>query len=97
MTGPSTDVKVAGARAQCNGKPTQPTSNVIGFALVAGVAFVLYWGSSFVLDARNATTHFGADSWYFAELAQGNVFARVSSNYFLDRVMRSTNATARMS
>lgn len=88
MTDLSTDVKVAGARAQYTGKPTEPTSNVILFALVAGAAFVLYWGSSFVLDARNATTHFGADSWYFAELAQGNVFARVSSNYFLDRVMR---------
>lgn len=88
MTDLSTDVRVAGARAQYTGKPTEPTSNVTLFALVAGAAFVLYWSSSFVLDARNANTHFGADSWYFAELAQGNVFARVSSNYFLDRVMR---------
>ena len=88
MTDLSTDVRVAGARAQNTGKPTEPMSNITGFALVAGAAFVLYWSSSFVLDARNATTHFGADSWYFAELAQGNVFARVSSNYFLDRVMR---------
>jgi hypothetical protein len=90
MTDLSTDVKVAGVRAQPTqvGKPTEPASNVTRFALVAGAAFVLYWSSSFVLEARNATTHFGADSWYFAELAQGNVFARISSNYFLDRVAR---------
>lgn len=88
MTDLSTDVKVAGARAQYTGKPAQTTSTSFSFALVAGAAFVLYWASSFVLETRNATTHFGADSWYFAELAQGNVFARVSSNYFLDRVMR---------
>ena len=67
---------------------TLPTSHTFHFALVVGAAFVLYWASSFILEARNATTHFGADSWYFAELAQGNVFARLSSNYFLDRVAR---------
>ena len=90
MTDLSTDVKVAGARAQSTqvDKSIEPPSNVSRFALVAGAAFVLYWSSSFVLEARNATTHFGADSWYFAELAQGNVFARISSNYFLDRVTR---------
>ena len=55
---------------------------------MAGAAFGLYWASSFVLEARNATTHFGADTWYFAELAQGNVFARIAGNYFLDRVAR---------
>ena len=67
MTDLSTDVKVAGACAQNTGKPAQPTTNVksFSFALVAGAAFVLYWSSSFVLDARNATTHFGADSVVF--------------------------------
>jgi len=90
MTDLSTDVKVAGARVQSTqvGKSTEPTSNFTRFALIAGAAFVLYWSSSFVLEARNATTHFGADSWYFAELAHGNVFSRISSNYFLDRVAR---------
>jgi hypothetical protein len=63
-------------------------SNATLFTLAAGAAFGLYWTSSLVLEARNATTHFGADAWYFAELAQGNVFSRIPGNYFLDRVAR---------
>lgn len=99
MTDLSTDGKVAGVRAPSThqvAKSAETASSFAHFALVAGAAFVLYWASSFVLEARSATTHFGADSWYFAELAQGNVFARVSSNYFLDRVMRFHPATVVM-
>jgi len=86
MTNLSAELKAPSARLI--GSAAQPISNAVLFALVAGVAFGLYWASSFVLEARNATTHFGADTWYFAELAQGNVFARIAGNYFLDRVAR---------
>ena len=78
-------------RMSANGSPaqtaigtchtTQQTTRVLCFALVAGAAFVLYLASSFVLEARKGTTHFGADTWYYAELAQGNVLAG-SSNYY---------------
>ena len=91
MTNVPAEVKAAGLHAQSHrqiGNRAQPVSNAVLFALVAGAAFGLYWASSFVLEARNATTHFGADTWYFAELAQGNVFSRIPGNYFLDRVAR---------
>src|SRR5262245_17544234 len=56
--------------------------------LVALAAFALYWTSSFLLEARHATIHFGADTWFYTELAQGDVFARLTSNYHLDRIAR---------
>jgi len=59
-------------------------------------AFALYWSSSFVLQARNATTHFGADSWYFAELAGGDVISRIAGNYYLDRIARFHPTTVAM-
>lgn len=100
MTGLSTDLKVAAAvRGQSAGeaaKPADPASNAIYFAVAACAAFALYWGSSFVLDARGATTRFGADPWYYAELAQGNVFARIPANYYLDRIARFHPATVAM-
>ena len=90
MTDLSTEVRVAActqAYSQ-NSESAHPVSHVIYLALVIGAAFVLYWGSSFILDARKATTHFGADSWYYAELAGGDIIRRVASNYYLDRVAR---------
>ncbi len=47
MTDLSTDVKVAGGRAQLThpiGSLAAPASNTLVFALVASAAFVLYWG-----------------------------------------------------
>lgn len=90
MTDLSTEVRVAEctqANSQ-NSESALPASHVVCLALVVGAAFVLYWGSSFILDARKATTHFGADSWYYAELAGGDIIRRVASNYYLDRVAR---------
>ena len=91
MTDLSTDARVAGAELQSmqgNGERTDLAINIMLGALFVGATFALYWASSFVLHARNATTHFGADSWYYAELAQGYIFARLPSNYYLDRVTR---------
>jgi hypothetical protein len=45
--------------------------------LVAAAAFGLYWLSSLVLEARDATLAFGADTWVYAELARGNVLERI--------------------
>ena len=91
MTDLSTDARVAGVHVQSiqrDGKRTDLATNIMLGVLVAGATFALYWASSFVLHARTATTHFGADSWYYAELAQGYIFARLPSNYYLDRVTR---------
>ena len=38
------------------------TANLLAFVLAASSAFGLYWLSSLVLQARNATLHFGADA-----------------------------------
>jgi hypothetical protein len=56
--------------------------------LVALAAFGLYWSSSLLLDARHATIHFGADTWFYTELAKGNVVERIASDYHLDRIAR---------
>src|SRR5437868_13406524 len=47
------------------------TANLLVFVLAASSAFGLYWLSSLVLQARNATLHFGADAHVYALLAQG--------------------------
>lgn len=89
MTGLSTDLKVAAAvRVQSAGEGAKPASNAIYFAVAACAAFALYWASSFGLEARKATTHFGADTWYYAELAKGKVIASTADSYYLDRVAR---------
>ena len=78
------------------GTSAGPASRRIDFALVVAAAFGLYWLSSFILEARNATTHFGADTWYYAELAKGNVIDRIAGNYYLDRIARFHPTTVAM-
>jgi hypothetical protein len=60
------------------------------FVLVALAAFGLYWLSSFLLVAREGTTHFGADTWFYTELAKGDIFAQLADDKYsqLDRVFR---------
>jgi hypothetical protein len=53
--------------------------DAIATAILVTGSFALYWTSSFSLEARGATTYFGADSWHFTELASG---------HFNDRIMR---------
>ncbi|HWE21461.1 MAG TPA: hypothetical protein VG758_30530 [Hyphomicrobiaceae bacterium] len=80
---------VASARTERQGDaPTLLTSRQVHFVLIASAAFVLYWFSSLVVAARDGTTHFAADTWFYAELAQGEVFSRVADNYHLDRILR---------
>lgn len=80
----------ADTHRQADAVGVAPLSNSdrVCFALIAGGAFGLYWLSSFILQARGATTHFGADSWYFYELAAGDVISRIAGNYYLDRITR---------
>jgi hypothetical protein len=66
----------------------------IDFAIVACAAFAFYWASSFILHARGITMHFGADTSGYTEFAHGNVFARMTSTYDLDRIMRFHLTTA---
>ena len=84
------------APSRQGGAPARQTSDQVYSALVVGAAFGLYWLSSFILDARNATTHFGTDTWYYAELAQGNVFYRIPTNEYLDRIVRFHPLTVAM-
>lgn len=60
---------------------------VAPYALPA-LAFLLYVGTAIILEARQATTHFGADSWYYTEFAGPDVLARTVEFSDLDRVMR---------
>jgi hypothetical protein len=60
----------------------------IAFGLIAAAAFGLYWLSAVVLEARWATTHFGADTWSYAQLASGDVWARSAADETLSRIAR---------
>jgi hypothetical protein len=60
----------------------------LALLLICGGAFAIYWYSSWVIVERNASVMFGADTWFYTELAKGNIFARLSEDYFLDRIFR---------
>jgi hypothetical protein len=85
----ATVAAVAGARTErLRDAPTVLTSQQVHFVLIALAAFVLYWLSSVIVAARDGTTHFAADTWFYAELAQDDVFSRIADNYHLDRILR---------
>ena len=65
----------------------------IAFGLIAVAAFGLYWLSAIVLEARWATTHFGADTWFYAQLSSGDVWARSAADGYLSRIARFHPAT----
>lgn len=83
--------KTATANGSADGEMPAP-GLAVQLALPAA-AFALYWLSSFLLEARGATTHFGADTWYYEELAHGDVLSRIQGNFFLDRITRFHPAT----
>ncbi len=56
--------------------------------MVPAVAFGLYWLSSFLLEARNGTLHFHADTWLYAELGKEDVFGRIAPDTQLARIFR---------
>jgi hypothetical protein len=68
--------------------PAWLASRHLQLALVALAAFGVYWASSFHLEAAHRTTHFAADTWFYAELAKGDVLGRLTSDYHLDRIVR---------
>jgi hypothetical protein len=90
MTGsPIAAAQDAPAPSASGGRGTRAwTSAHVPFALMGLAAFGLYWASSFHLAAAHRTTHFAADTWFYAELAKGDVLGRVSDSYFLDRIFR---------
>jgi hypothetical protein len=73
-----------------------PAGRHVGPVLVAAAAFGLYWLSSLVLEARDATLAFGADTWVYAELARGNVLERIGGDYLHDRIIRFHPLTVAM-
>ena len=90
-----TSAAVAVTPAEQNGRSAAATP-LVSFALVSVAAFGLYWLSSFVLQARSGTMYFGADSLFYAVLAEGNAFDRIARNYHLDRIVRFHPTTVAM-
>ena len=56
--------------------------------LIPTAAFGLYWISSFLLEARNGTLHFHADTWLYSELAKEDLFSRIAPDTQLARIFR---------
>jgi hypothetical protein len=73
----------SGASARVAGRQLQ-------FLLIALAAFSLYWLSSALLVARGGTTHFGADTWFYTELAKGHISEELADDKYqqLDRIFR---------
>jgi hypothetical protein len=90
MTGISSGTAVAGQGHSESrvGTPSFAASQQIYLVLIALVAFSLYWLSSFALEARDGITHFGSDTFFYAELAKGHVFERLAAVYEIDRIFR---------
>jgi hypothetical protein len=70
------------------GTPAWVASRYVPLALLGVAAFVLYAVSSLHLETTHRTTHFAADTWFYAELANGGVLGRIADNYYLDRIFR---------
>jgi hypothetical protein len=89
MTGSPIAAHAAPAPSQvASSVRTGLASQHVQFALVALAAFGVYWASSFHLEAAHRTTHFAADTWFYAELAKGDVLGRIAGDYHLDRIFR---------
>jgi hypothetical protein len=56
--------------------------------LLLAIIFTVYWTTSFILEANKAATRFGADTWFYTELADGDAFSRLSESQYLGRVFR---------
>ena len=81
-------VTPARSTGACVANPVSGIPSLAFCVLFAAAVFCVYMATAIVLEARNATTHFGADSWYYAELAKGDVFSQIKQSYNLDRVAR---------
>src|SRR5262245_19636644 len=68
--------------------PARTAIGQIALLLLPLAAFGVYWVSSLILVARDGTTHYAADTWFYTELAKGSIFDRLADNYHLDRVFR---------
>jgi hypothetical protein len=60
------------------GTPAWAGSRQAQLALIALVAFILYWGSALVLQGRGGTTHFGADAHLYSALFDGSTNDRIT-------------------
>jgi hypothetical protein len=66
------------------GRPIHP----LLLALIVATAFSLYWATSFILVANGAATRFGADTWFYTEIADGDALSRLHESQYLGRVFR---------
>jgi len=55
-----------------------PTAHTLHFVALAVAAFGIYWLSAMVLENRGARQYFGADYWWYAKLAHGEVIGRIA-------------------
>ncbi len=77
------------------GAPASWGSRLV-IAFISLAAFALYWYSSFLLEERQGTTHFAADTWFYTELAKGDIFGRMVEESELSRIFRFHTTTVFM-
>jgi len=86
----SSEVTETDRRAQPDsqiGAPVGAANRVLLVAITLA-AFCIYWLSSYILEQRNGTTHFAADTWFYTELAERNVLNRIANDEDLARIFR---------
>lgn len=69
------------------GSPVAPLHPLSLLVLIA-VLFAIYWSASFLLAANQATTRFGADTWFYTELADSDSLQQLQKNEYIGRVFR---------
>ena len=68
--------------------PAIAVANRILFIVVALAAFTLYWLSSYILERRNGTTHFAADTWFYTDSPDRDVLYGFANDEDLSRIFR---------
>jgi len=81
--------KSASSAAKSGGRGTlaRPVHPLLLIALIA-VFFAIYWTTSFILESNKATTRFGADTWFYSELADSDSLSHLQDNKELGRLIR---------
>ena len=83
-------------RESPNGALVRQRGRRVYSALMVVAAFGLYWISALVLAARNGASFFGADTFLYMQLANGDVIERIGSYYTFDRITRFHPLTTAM-
>lgn len=72
---------------QERGSLARPVHPLLLMSMIATL-FAIYWATSFILEQNKAKTRFGADTWFYSELADSDSLSHLRDNKELGRLIR---------